>query len=127
MGINMFHDNCCNHFLLHEVLEKLNKLQMEVVKIMATQADLDAALTQLGTVLASVQTLVTSEDTGIQAIIAAVAALIAKINSGGDFTNEVTAINSIASQLTAAGADIQTQTAAIQTALGTVPQAPAKQ
>jgi chromosome segregation ATPase len=109
------------NWLLEPVMTKLTNLQTEVVKIMATQQDLDAALTALGTVLSSVQTLVTSEDTGIQAIIAAVAALIAKINSGGDFTNEVTAINSIASQLTAAGQDIQTQTAAIQASLQTVP------
>lgn len=107
------------NWFLDPVLDKLTKMEAQMA---STQTDLDNALTALGTVLANVQTLVTSEDSGIAAIIAAVNALIAKVGTGGDFTNEVTAINSIASQLTAQGQDITTQTASIQTAVAAAKQ-----
>ena len=98
---------------------KLDNQQKELLNIMATQADLDAALTQLGTIVTSLQTLVTSEDTSIVAAITDIQALLQQIanNPGGDFTTEVTALQSMASQLTANSTDIQTQTAALVAAV----------
>ena len=74
------------------------------------KAALDAALTELGTALAS-------EDAGIAKIIEEVTALIAAIqaNPTGDFTNEVTALQSMASDLTTQTGNL---TAAINAAKG---------
>lgn len=91
-------------WILSPVMVKLTTMEAEIMA--ATQADLDAAIKAIGD-------LITSEDSGITAIITAVNALIAKIQSGAtpaDLTTEVTAINSMV-------ADITTQAANIQAAL----------
>lgn len=89
-------------WILGPVMQKLNYME---AKMAQNQAALDTALAQLGT-------LVTSEDTGIAALIAAVQALLAKIaaNPSADFTSEVTALQAMA-------ADITTQTQSIQAAV----------
>lgn len=86
------------HQLLLEILTKLERMETNMAQDIVA---LDAAIKALGT-------LVTSEDNGIAAIIAAVNALIAKIqtNPTADFTTEVTALNAMA-------ADLTTQTASI--------------
>jgi prefoldin subunit 5 len=107
---------------LDRIEQLLINITKEITQMATTQAQLDAAITALGTVVTNVQTLITSEDSGITAIIAAVQALVAEVAAGGgsqDFTNEVTAINAMAAQITSNASDIQAQTATLATSLGT--------
>jgi hypothetical protein len=91
-------------WIIGPVVLKLDALQKEIHTMVVTQAQLDAALTALGTA-------VTNEDSLISKIVAEVAALIAKASAAGvDLTTEQTAINSMA-------ADIGTQATAIQAAI----------
>lgn len=83
----------------------LNELKRMEATMANDQVALDAAIKALGDTLAN-------EDTGIAALLAAVATLMAKVGTTptADFTTEITAINSMA-------ADIGTQTASIQDAV----------
>jgi hypothetical protein len=83
----------------------------------ASQADLDTALTAVGTAatnlgatLGTLQTQIAAEIPKIQTLIAAGTAL--------DFTTEVTALGSIASTLTQASASLTTIAGQLKTALG---------
>jgi len=82
---------------------------------MATsQADLDSAI-------AALSTLIQSEDTGIAALVAEVNALIAKVQAGAtatDLTTELTAINSMAADITTQGTNIQASIAAAKPVTG---------
>jgi hypothetical protein len=77
------------------------------------QAALDTALTALGTAI-------TNEDSGVTTIIAEVTALIAKVqaNPTGDFTSEVTALNSMAADLTTQATNLQAAIAAAKPVTG---------
>lgn len=92
------------NWVLSPVIEKLNKMEAQMAD---NQSVLDSAITQLGQVI-------TSEDTGIVALVAEVNALIAKVqaNPGADFTTEVNGINAMA-------ADIANQAASIQATIAT--------
>lgn len=86
------------------ILHELKKMEAQMAQ---DQAALDTALTALGMSVTSLAALVNT-------VVAEVAALIAKIqaNPGVDFTNEITALNSMA-------ANIGTDAAAIQAAIDT--------
>lgn len=99
-------------WLLQPVLNELK----EIKNNMATdQATLDAAIKSLGDLIAS-------EDTGLAALQAEVTALIAKVNAGGvtplDLTTELTAINSMAADITTQGTNIQASIAAAKPVTG---------
>jgi hypothetical protein len=95
MGIS----NIVRNWFIEPVIKKLETMEAQMAQ---DQAALDSALTALGTII-------TSEDAGIVSLVDEVTALIAKVqtNPGGDFTNEVTALNAMA-------ADIKTQADNIQ-------------
>lgn len=99
-------------WLLQPVLNELK----EIKNNMATdQATLDAAIKSLGDLIAS-------EDTGLAALQAEVTALIEKVNAGGvtplDLTTELTAINSMAADITTQGTNIQASIAAAKPVTG---------
>ena len=102
--------DCFSFHHFDKRIDALERLIIEGLKEIKTTMAQDQAA--LDTALASLGTLVTSEDTGIAALITAVQALLAKIaaNPGADFTSEVTALQSMA-------ADITTQTQSIQAAV----------
>jgi len=67
---------------------------------MATQAEMDTALTALGTAVAALQAQLTAELTAIAALKAA--------GTPPDFTTEVTALNSVAATITTIAAQLKT-------------------
>lgn len=80
-------------WLNEPILNKLKEIQTTMAQ---DQVALDTALKQLGDIL-------TSEDASVDSLIAAVTALLAKIqsNPGADFTQEVTALQSMVADVTA--------------------------
>lgn len=86
-------------WLLQPILDQLKEIQKTMAQ---DQAALDVAIKALGDVI-------TSEDAGIAALITAVNTLVAKVqtNPSADFSTEITAINSLASDIGSKAADIQ--------------------
>ncbi len=82
--------------ILNQILSVVTNLQKEMKTMADSQVNLDVALT-------AVSNVITNEDAGITALIAEVTALIAKVQAGAnpaDLTTEVTALNSMATDLT---------------------------
>lgn len=97
---------CCDHYLLHQILYKLTKMEEHE---MATQADLDAVLTQVVTIVQSIKAAVVAEDSDVAAVKTAVDALLAKTSGSVDLATETQALQSALSDLTTSSAEIVKQ------------------
>lgn len=96
----------------HRIEHKLDRLQ-ETLDIMATTlAQLDAAIAAENASLTSLSQLSTQLDTDV-------AALVTAINNGQDFTNELNAVQTGASTLATAVANVQSADTAAQGAVST--------
>ncbi len=85
-----------NRRLLEQILINTHTMLRGEINIMATQADFDAALAQ--------------ENTDLNGYIAAVSALVAKLNAGASYTAELATVTAQDAAITAAQAGLTAPT-----------------
>lgn len=79
--------------------------------------DIDALLTQVGTVVDSIEEIVTNDDSILSQVATAIQALLAKQGTGEDTTNEVSALQALLSKSQTAQTQLAAQKTALQDAL----------
>ena|ERR1700729_797186 len=87
-------------FGYRKLLKILQSIQEDINKMATTLAQLDAAIAAENTSITSLVSLATQLDTDVTA-------LVAKVNSGADFTNELNAVQTNAGLLSTATANVQ--------------------
>jgi len=108
-----------DHF--NKMLERIERHLLEIKKqgekMATSQAQLDAILTQVTTVVNSIKDAVVAEDSDVLAVKAAVDALLAKVGTSADLTTEAQALQAALDALTTSSEEIAQQHTDLQAAV----------